>query len=135
MLDPEGNATFDHAGVKYTAVFNFRAMKAVEKHYDLPFFQAIQSVMPAVQPKDAEDAAKVEQAVLGLRLTDLGVLLGCALYKHHPDLAEDDVDEIIDGIGLNKVGEVLGEVISASVGRGDDNGSAANPRKTPRPKR
>lgn len=129
MSDPEGLVSFDHDGVKYTAVFNFRAMKAVETHYDKPFFLAIQTAMSAVRPEDAGDAQKVQQAALSLRLTDLGVLLRCALLKHHPALTEDAVDEIIDGIGLKKVGEMLGKVISSAIVEGDDNGSPANPPK------
>lgn len=134
MVDPEGNHSFEHGGEKYTAVFNFRAMKEVERHYDKPFFLAIQAAVPTVSAEDAGDPAKLQAAMLRLRLTDVGVLLRCALLKHHPDLTEDDVDDLIDGIGLKKAGEVIGSVISAAIVEEGDSGSKTNPPRAPRKK-
>lgn len=127
--DPEGILTFDHGGVKYTAVFGFRAMKAVEAHYDKPFFHAIQTAMPQIQAEDAADAAKLRAAALGLKVTDVGVLFRFSLLQHHRDLTEDDVDDLIDGLGLSKVGQIIGQAISAAVIEEGDGSSAENPRK------
>lgn len=125
--DPEGLASFDAGGVKYTAVFGFRAMKAVEAHYDKPFFHAIQQAMPQVRPEDAADPDAIMAASLNIRMTDVGVLLRCALLKHHPGLTEDEVDDLIDEIGIDKVGEIIGQAVSSSLVTGGDDGSPANP--------
>lgn len=131
-MDPEGTISFDAAGTKYTAVFGFRAMKAVEAHYDKPFFQAIQDVMPQVSPEDAGDRAKVAAAAAGLRFTDVGDLFRFALLKHHPDLTGDAVDDLIDEIGLSNVSAVIGRALSAALAQDSDGegdgGSPGNPR-------
>lgn len=136
MLDPEGTETFESQGKKFTAVFGFRAMKQVEKHFDLPFLQAIMRVMPAVTLDTLEDQDKLRAAASSVRFTDLGVLFGAALVKHHPGLTEDEIDELIDDIGLERVSEIIGNTVASSVTQGGDDSSPTNPPKPQkRPKR
>lgn len=113
--DPEGVVSFEAAGGRYTAVFGFRAMKAVELHYDLPFFEALQRAMPSLQPEDTDDPAKVARAGASVRITDIGRLFEFALLKHHPGIDEDAVDEIVEAIGLERCGAILGEAIAAAL--------------------
>lgn len=126
-MDPEGLVTFEAGGKKFTAVFGFRAMKATEVHYDLPFFRAIQSAMPQVSPEHAGDKAKIAEAAADIRLGDVGRLFQFALLKHHPDMTETEVEDLIDEIGLEKASEVIGEALSASLAGEDDDSSPANP--------
>jgi hypothetical protein len=131
--DPEGLVSFESGGAKFTAVFGFRAMKAIEAHYDKPFYHAIQAAMPQVRPEDMNDRAKLAEASAGIRLTDIGVIFGCALLKHHPGLTEDQIDDLIDNIGLDRVGAIIGDALGAALVKEDDSGSAANPRpRSPR---
>ena len=125
--DPEGLVTFEAGGKKYTAVFGFKAMKATEVHYDLPFFRAIQSAMPSVAPEDAGDKAKIAEAAADIRFSDVGSLFQFALLKHHPELTEAEVEDVIDEIGLEKASEVIGEALGAALTREGDDGSTANP--------
>lgn len=126
-LDPEGIVTFEADGEKFSAVFGFKAMKAVETHYDLPFFRAIQSAMPQIKPEDAEDKAKIAEASADIRFSDVGSLFQFALLKHHPKLTESDVEDLIDEIGLAKASEVIGEALAAALSTEGDDSSSPNP--------
>lgn len=126
----DGMITFDAAGKRYSAVFGFKAMKTVEAHYDLPFFQALQGAMPSLAPEDANDPAKVAAAGASIRMTDVSKLFEAALSRHHSDMTEDQVDDLIDEIGIERAGEILGQAVSAAIAKqGGDDGSPANPRK------
>lgn len=134
-MDPEGIETFEAGGGKYTAVFGFRAMKQVETHFDLPFIQAIIKAMPTATLGDLDDQEKVHAAAANLRFTDLGILFAAALVKHHPDLTEDDIDDLIDDLGLTRATEIIGRTVGAALVQEGDAGSTGNPRKPSRPKR
>lgn len=130
--DPEGIVTFEAAGRKYSAVFGFRAMKAVECHFGedgqpKPFFQAIASIMPQLAPEDMGDKAKIAAASARIRFSDIGTLLQFALLKHHPDLTEEDVEDMIDAIGLGEMSRVIGDALTAALVKEGDGGSTANP--------
>lgn len=134
MTDPEGLVTFEAEGAKYTAIFGFKAMKAVETYYDQPFFRAIQSVMPSLSAEDAGDKAKIAEASADLRFTDIGKLFEFALLKHHPELTETDIEELIDSLTLGKTSGVIGDALAAALVQEDDDSSKPNPPK-PRGKR
>lgn len=138
-MNPRGTESFDAAGVRYTAVFGFAAMAAVEAHYDLPFFQAIQRAMPQVRPEDAGDRDAIARAAMGVRISDVGALFGAALLKHHPDLTKDAIADLVDEVGLDKVGSMLGRVLSAAMVKDGEAGEGPRgnpPRpKPPRPSR
>jgi hypothetical protein len=134
-LDPEGLVTFEAAGEKFTAVFGFRAMKAVETYYELPFFRALQQAMPALSLEDATDKAKIAEAGASVRFTDIGKLFECSLLKHHPGLTEEKVEDLIDEIGLEKAGAIIGATVAAALVREGDESSNQNPPKASRGKR
>jgi hypothetical protein len=126
-LDPEGLVTFEGGGKTYTAFFGFRAMKTIEQHYDLPFFQALQRAMPSLSAEDAGDAAKVAAAGASIRLSDVGKLFEVSLLKHHPDVTEEEVEELIDAIGFEKAGAILGQAVAAALTKEGDVSSSENP--------
>lgn len=131
--DPEGLVTFSHGGKSYTAVFGFRAMKAIEAEYDLPFFKAVQAGLPSLSAEDAGDPVKVAEAGAGIRMTAVGSLFRASLMKHHPGVTEDDVDEMIDDIGLERAGDVIGRALAAAMAKeADGSKSTANPPKKKR---
>lgn len=128
MSDPEGLVSFEAGGAKYTAVFGFRAMKETEVHYDKPFFVAIAAAMPDIVAADMNDAEKVAAAARNIRISDIGTLFRFALVKHHSDLTEADVEDLIDEIGLDAVGGILNRALSAALVKEDDVSSDRNPR-------
>lgn len=131
-MSATGKTTFEHGGDKFTAVFGFRAMEAVEDHYDKPFFHAIQAAMPQIAPEDAADPEKIRAASLGLRISDIGKLFGFALLQHHEALTSSEVADLIDGLGLGRVGQIIGQAIAAAIVEEDEGGSTANPPKPSR---
>ncbi len=134
--DPEGLVTFEAAGKKFTAVFGFKAMKAVECHFGddqpKPFFQAIASIMPQLAPEDMGDKAKIAAASANIRFSDIGTLLQFALLKFHPDLTEDDVENLIDEIGIGQMSQIIGDALTAALAKEGDESSSANPPKKAR---
>jgi hypothetical protein len=69
-----------------------------------------------------------------VRLTDVSNLFAAALMKHHRDLTEDDIDDIIDEIGIQTVAGIVGSALSASLSKEGDNSSNANPPRQSRKK-
>lgn len=126
--DPEGLVRFEAAGKKFTAVFGIRAMKATEAHYDLPFFRAIASAVPRIAPGEA-NRKKIAEAVLDMRFTDLCKLFEFGLLRFHRELTEDQIDDIVDEIGVEKVSEIVGQGIAAAMGKEGDESSDGNPPK------
>lgn len=131
---PDGLTTFEVGGVKYTAVFGFKAIKAVEVFYGnddgpKPFFEAIMQIMPQLDVSDLGNKAKIEAASSKIRLSDVGKLLEFALLKHHPQLGESDVDDLVDEIGLGRMSEIISAALSSAMVKGGDTGSSARPPK------
>jgi hypothetical protein len=127
-LDPEGVVELDAGGQRYRLFFGMRAMKAIETHYDKPFFKAVRAVMPDLAPEDMNDKAKVAAASMNIRLTDVAKLFECAFLKFHPESDADEIDNIIDEIGLQRASEVLGLALAAAMVPDDKGGAAtANP--------
>jgi hypothetical protein len=131
--DPEGVVAFEAAGEKFSAVFGFKAMKAVECHFGddqpKPFFQAIAGILPQLDPKDMGDKAKVAAASANISFTHIGTLLQFALLKHHPDLTEAEIEDLVDEIGLGKMSVIIGDALTAALVKEGDAGEA-NPRKS-----
>ncbi len=124
--DPEGVVAFSVGPKRYRLFFGMRARKEVERYYDLPFFRAIQQVMPQLAAEDMADPAKVVEASASVKLTDVAKLFEFALAKFHPDIKEAEVDDVLDLIGLSRASELLGDCLSASMMEAGDD---ANPRK------
>lgn len=130
--DPEGIVSFNAGGETYRLFFGMRAMKDIERHYDKPFMRAIQSVMPKLEAADLGDKAKIAEASADIRLGDVATLFEFGLKKHH-DLSEDDVDDLIDTIGLSKASDHLGNALAAALGTGEgDDDATENPPRASR---
>ncbi len=132
LLDPEGIVGFDAGGKSYRLFFGMRAMKEIERHYDRAFMLAIQSVMPPLSAEDMADKAKVAAASASVRLGDIAKLFEFGLGKHQHDLSEDDVDGLIDDIGVGEASRLLGEALAASLcaGEADEDGPKNPPRRS-----
>ncbi len=133
MLDPEGIVSFKAGDETYRLFFGMRAMKEIERHYDKPFMLAIQSVMPQLSAEDMADKAKLLEASANVRLSDVAKLFEFGLGKYHSELTEDEVDGLIDDIGVARASELLGEALAASLGAGEaDEDGPKNPPKRSR---
>lgn len=133
--DPEGVVEFKAGGKKYRLFFGMRARKAVECYYDLPFFRALQRAMPQLSAEDMKDPKKVAEASADIRLTDIGKLFEFAFLKHHPDIDEAEVDDLIDELGLARASQLLTEALTAAMVEEDGSGAAENPRPRASPKK
>lgn len=132
-LDPEGVVTFKVGDTTYGLFFGMRARKNVEAHYELPFFRALQKAMPVLGADDLADPQRAIEAGLSLSLTDLALMFGFALGKNHPAMTEDQVDDLIDTIGLDRATELLGQALAASMlGEEDAGAASANPPRASR---
>lgn len=128
-LDPEGIVTFTACGTEYKAKFGFRAQKEVESHFDKPFMAALEGVMPQITEADAEDEAKVHAASAEISLTNMGEMFRFSLLAHQADISAEEVEDIIDDIGLAKALSVMMQALRSSrafnAGAGKD--ATANP--------
>lgn len=134
--DPQSVVEFKAGGKKRRLYFGIRAEKAVESHYDLPFLKAVQKIMPDLKAEDLADAAKVAEASAGVRFTDIAKLFEFALLKFEPNIAEAEVEDLIDEIGLASATELMGQALNAALGAGEGGeGAAGNPRPASQKKR
>lgn len=135
-LDPEGEVRFKAGGKSFTAVFGMRAIKNTEVHFGdgepRPFLQVVASVMPHLPPEDVGDKAKMFAAAAKMRFSDIATLFGFSLSKHHRDLTEDEIEEIIDELGLSEVTKILGAVIVSALADEEGGDDAAGGPPKPR---
>lgn len=72
-------------GNSYTLQMGFRATAAMEDHYDAPIAEIGKKFEP-----------NPETGLPTFRVKDAQVLLWAALLKHHPDLTQDDVLDLLE---------------------------------------
>jgi hypothetical protein len=113
-LDPEGIIPFTACGAEYRAKFGFRAQKEVERHFDKPFMTALQSVMPQLAQEDMGDEAKVHAASADISLTHLGEMFRFSLLAYQPDIDAEEVEGIIDDIGLPKALSIMFDALRSA---------------------
>lgn len=101
MANPQrGEAAIRSDGQEYTLAFNHNALCILEDRFDKPISEIGQRL----------------QAGIGVR--DLRTILWVGLRKHHGELTEEQVGEIMDGMGgLEQVGEALGKAMAAAFAR------------------
>jgi hypothetical protein len=130
-----GEQVFDAAGQRWTLFLGNAAQCAVEAHYDKGFFAVVSDAMPHV---DAQTAMAVAQAMSagtdlpadvadraatamrGMRLSVLRDLAYYGLQRRHPGTQLGVVSDIIDELGHERFGEIIGAAIAAAQGKRDD---------------
>lgn len=140
-----GEQTFDALGKRWRLFLGNAARCAVEAQYDKGFFAVVAEAIPAVEPDVAmaiaesmsngtrlsdELAAKAAKAMGSMRLSVLRDLAWHGLVRHQPSVTPDDVSDIIDEIGDDAFGDIIGRALRAAQPR--EAGSDAAPGK-PRP--
>ncbi|MBT9134784.1 MAG: hypothetical protein DDT38_01526 [Firmicutes bacterium] len=83
-------STFTALGREYTICFDNRAFRTAEK--------SMGHSLSAMQDS----------------IGSLTTLLHAGLSRHHPKISIDDVDEIVDELGYEKIAVALGEAMAAS---------------------
>lgn len=114
--DIRGEVGFDALGQTYTLKFGNGAVRHIENETGMSFAQ-VGAVL-----SDPEKAT----------MTVLTVAFHGALRRHHPGLTLDDVDDIIDAVGPEAAGRLLGEAVALTYppqAKGEAGKSKGNPRK------
>lgn len=141
-----GEIVIDAGGKRWRLFLGNAARCAVEEQYDKGFFAVVADAIPNVDPATAMAIAdamsngavlpagvaeKAAAAMRGMRLSVLRDLAMHGLAKHHPEVTADDVSDIIDEIGDEAFGDIMGRAIRAAQPKGD--GDTAAPGKPRRP--
>lgn len=110
-----GEVGFTALGESWTMFLGTAAQCALEEEHDKGFFALVQDAIPSVSgPADLEDPAKMAEAARSFRIGTLRQFAFHGLRKHHPDVSLDDVNEIIDDLGMADFGGVIGSAIAAA---------------------
>lgn len=139
-----GEIVFDVEGQRYTLFLGNAAQCAVEAQYDRGFFAVIADAMPDIDAQTAMAVAasmdggaplspaiaeKAAAAVRGIRLSLLRDLAWHGLRKHHPLINLSQVSDIIDAMGRDAFGDVIGRAMRAAQGEATEVGDDAAPGK------
>jgi hypothetical protein len=82
----------------YTLRYGVRAMAALQDHYKLASFDEVGQRLG--NPK-------------AFGANDIVAILWAGLRTHHRDLSMDDAMDLVDGMGLDEVQEVIGKAFDA----------------------
>jgi hypothetical protein len=140
-----GAQTFDALGERWSLFLGNAAQCAIEEKFDKGFFAVVADAMPQVDAETAmalarsmadgsavpsEHAERVVTALRGIRVSMLRELAYFGMKRQHQDLTPDQVSEIIDDLGRDRFGDILGRAIRAA--QGEEVGDDAKPGKPPR---
>ena len=143
-----GEQTFDALGQRWTLFLGNAAQCAIEERYDRGFFAVVSDAMPNVDAATAialmdaratgaalpgDVAERVAGALGGMRVSVLRDLAWAGLQRHHGEVTPALVSDLIDDLGQEQFGEIIGGAIRAAQGVGDDAkpGKYKTPRRAP----
>lgn len=130
-----GEQVFDALGQRWTLLLGNAAQCGVEEQYNRGFFAVVSEAMPNVDPGTAlavvqaqaageqlppELAERVAGALRGMRVSVLRDLAWHGLQRHHRGTTLDQVSDIIDDLGQEQFGEIIGAAIRAAQGKPDE---------------
>jgi len=125
----QGEVIFDVEGERYTLFLGNAAQCDIEAQYDKGFFAIVTDAMPigvpahvALNPEQYPD--EIMAASRQLRMSVIRDLAWHGLRKHHPQLHQSDISDLIDKMGHGPFGEIVGRAIFASRDTGAGNGAA-----------
>lgn len=134
-LDPEGVVPLVVGSRTLKLKFGFRAIKEVERHFKQPFAAALTSIIPAAALAENADEAQLAGAALDLDFTAIGKLAEFALLRYQPDIAETDVEEIFDEVGIEGVLGAVMTAVQAALSAGEKKEAGAAAPNPPKPRR
>lgn len=128
---------FTALGVEWIARFDFNATCAIEEETGKGFYEFVAPLLIQLDAEDAKNPEKVMQAIIGLRQSDIRLVIYHALRGAH-EVTLEDVGDIIQEIGTPAAMGIIAWAIarampSASADAEVDEGNAPPPKKpTPR---
>lgn len=128
----QGEVIFDVEGERYTLFLGNAAQCDLEAQYDKGYFAIVTDAMPVGVPAHvALNPEQYPQEIMAasrlLRMSVIRDLAWHGLRKHHPDLDQADISDLIDRMGQGPFGEIVGRAIFAS--RDTGAGNVASPKK------
>lgn len=103
---------FEALGRGWQFRFGFGALCRLEQEYDRPFARVLQDAMPAISIEDMADPAKLAAAALDMRMSDIRSILRAGIVERP---TEDEVDQIMDELGLAPVLEMISAAFATDV--------------------
>ncbi|WP_413061932.1 hypothetical protein ACLN6N_06190 [Sphingomonas carotinifaciens] len=146
-----GSIHFEALGKSFTLFLGNAAQCAVEEQFDRGYFAVVADAIPNLSPEDAYAmsvamsngaippapvAARAMEAMRGVRQSTLRALAYHGLLKHHPGTTLADVSDIIDDLGDDAFGDVMGRALRSAQGdpSKEEDGEDAAPGKLEKPK-
>lgn len=122
---------FDALGRTWRFKYGIGAICRIEAAFDLPFARALQRVLPDVAAADLTNPERLLEAALDIRLSDIREIFGAAIVE---EPSTDEVDEIIDALGLDEVRRLVSLAFASDVApakgrRGAPAGKKTEPRR------
>jgi hypothetical protein len=125
----QGEIVFDAGGKRYTLFIGNAAQCDIEEQYDKGFFAIVTDAMPIGVPAHValnpdQYPEEIMAASRQLRMSVIRDLAWHGLRKHHPELQQADISNLIDEMGQGAFGEIIGRAIFASRDTGAGNDAA-----------
>lgn len=145
-----GEQVFDALGQRWTLFLGNSAQCSIEAQYDKGFFAVVSDAMPDVDaatalavaqsmadgvPLPPAVAEKAAAALRGMRLSVLRDLAWHGLRKAHPLVTIDRVSDIIDDLGHEAFGEIVGKAVHAVQAKREVGDDAATGKRVTQPKK
>ncbi|MFN3387438.1 MAG: hypothetical protein ACK40O_00790 [Allosphingosinicella sp.] len=134
-LGPRGVTTFRALNRDIQSAFGMRGIKATEDHFDMPFAEAICSIIPGFQIAGEQGEEALEENALKVSFSKVSALFRFSLMRFQPQIDEDEADSILDEIGIPKALELLMAAVAAAIGAGDVPAGGEAGTSSPRPPR
>lgn len=107
-----GDVSFEADGKVYRLNLGVLAMRAIEERTGSPFGEFFNRNRPQ-----------------GWGIDDLITLFGAGLTRHHADMTESAVVDIIDIVGIAKVSDIITRAVAAANGEAATGGDANPPKQ------
>lgn len=112
------SVNFDALGQRWSFKLGFGALCILEEEFDLPFLQIVQRVFPDLTASEVMDPDKLLGDAMSVRMTDLRSVFVAGLGQ---TATAEQVEEIIDDIGLDEAGMILRRAMTNDLGGGETN--------------
>lgn len=131
-----GEVSFDALGGRWTMFLGNAAQCALEEHFDKGFFAILADAMPNIRPDQLSDPVAMMAAARHVRVSTLRDIAWFALQKHHASIGIEQVSDLIDDIGSETFGDLLGKAIASTQDKGaGQTGTGKKPASARRPTR
>lgn len=124
---------FTALGQEWIARFDFNATCAIEEETGKGFYEFVAPLLIQLDTEDAKDPEKVMKAIIGLRQSDIRLVIYHALSGAH-EVTLEDVGDIIQEIGTPAAMGVIAWAIARAMPSASDEAENTEGNGTPPPK-